>query len=86
MNDIERLRDWMNQRELTTRQMATEMGMPFQTVYHALVVRGEKAGNGGIAGNLIVRFIATYGYEEAAQIFGELMQKTESDQFVSVAS
>jgi hypothetical protein len=72
MTDIERLREWMRQRDLTTKQMAREMEMPYATVYHAVIERGEKAGKDTITGNFVVRFAATYGMELAAEIFATL--------------
>lgn len=73
MNDVERLLTWMKERNLNIKQMAREMRMPYQTVYHAVTVRGEKAGNDTITGSFIVRFTATYGFDEATKIFSEYM-------------
>lgn len=73
MNDIERLRAWMEKRALTTKQLAREMRMPYQTVYHTVTVRGERAGNETLTGSFIVRFTATYGFDVAREIFSEYM-------------
>jgi hypothetical protein len=74
MNDIERLQQWMDENRLNTRMMAEQMGMPFQTAYQAITVRGKKAGKDTVTGNFVVRFIATYGYETASTIFTECMK------------
>lgn len=70
MSDVERVNQWMDKRGLGKKQMARDMGLSYINVYHTLVVRGEKSGE--IAGNFIVRFIATYGIEEARKVFSEL--------------
>lgn len=69
-SDVERLNEWMHKRNLSKKQMAHDMGLSYINVYHTMVVRGEETGR--IAGNFIVRFIATYGFEAAREVFAEL--------------
>ena len=70
MTDIGRLDKWMLERGKNKKQLAREMGLSYINVYHTLVFRGKDTGE--VAGNFIVRFIATYGYEEARKVFAEL--------------
>lgn len=72
MNDTERLQEWMNQRNTNLKQVSREMGIPYATAYHAVVERPSKQDNDHITGNFVVRFIATYGIENASGIFAEL--------------
>lgn len=74
MTDIDRVNNWMVARGLNKKKMARDMGFSYINVYHTLVVRGEESGK--IAGNFIVRFIATYGIEEARNLFSELTPET----------
>lgn len=70
MTDIGRLDKWMLERGKNKKQLAREMGLSYINVYHTMVVRGKETGE--VAGNFIVRFIATYGYDEARKVFAEI--------------
>lgn len=70
MTDLERLQAWMDERGLSKKQMAREMGLTYINLYHTLAVRKPKTNK--IAGNFVVRFIATYGNDAATAIFSEL--------------
>lgn len=65
MTDLERLRDWMREKNLTVWQLAREMGTPRHTVYSVVVVRKN------ITDHFVTRFIKRYGMEEGSKIFQE---------------
>ena len=65
MNDLERLRDWMREKEMSVWQLAREMGTPRHTVYFA-VVRREK-----LSDHFVKTFIRRYGMDEGVKIFQE---------------
>lgn len=70
MNDIDRLNEWMLAKDINKKRLAREMGLSYINVYHTMVVRGKETGE--VAGSFIVRFFATYGYEEARKVFAEI--------------
>lgn len=71
----EPLKDWMQKRGLTKKQMAREMGISYINLYHTLVARPKQTKRGKISESFIVRFSATYGVDVAAEIFPELVSR-----------
>lgn len=63
MNEIERLKVWLVERDYSLRQLARELGMPYQTLYHQVIVRGR------ITGDTRWVFLQRFGLEDANRIF-----------------
>jgi hypothetical protein len=72
LNDIERLDAWLAQRDMSKRQLAIALDMPYSNLYQTLRERPRKTQNFRVNGNLIVRFICKYGIDEARLIFSDL--------------
>lgn len=71
MNDLERLRQWMAQRDLNTPAMAREMGMSRHSLYANLEMRK------GATYALVAAFTRRYGADEARTIFQEFYAPLE---------
>ena len=65
MNDIERLKEWMKERDLSVWDLAREMGLARHTVY--FVVERRK----NITETFAKRFVEHYGWDVASKIFVE---------------
>lgn len=63
MNEVERLKQWVEARGYSLRQLSRELGMPYQTLYHQVVVRER------ITGDTRWAFLKCFGLEEANRIF-----------------
>jgi len=63
MNEIERLKVWLIERNYSLRQLAREMGMPYQTLYHQVIVRER------ITGDTRWIFMQRFGLDDANRIF-----------------
>ncbi len=63
MSEIERLKAWIEERGYSLRQLAREMGMPYQTLYHQVIVRER------ITGDTRWTFMKRFGLEEANRVF-----------------
>lgn len=63
MNELERLQAWSTEQGFSLPQLAREMDMPYQTLYHQVVVRKR------ITGDTRWAFMRRFGLDEANRIF-----------------
>jgi hypothetical protein len=71
MTDIERLRHWMADKNIKTKPLAREMGMPYLTLYTILERRGRPTYG------LVTSFTKRYGSDTARAIFQEYLAPLE---------
>lgn len=73
MDDVQRLKQWMEEHDMTTKELAHRMGLTYVNVYHTLVARPKINQKGNkINGNFIICFMKAFGLAEAQKVFEEL--------------
>lgn len=71
MNDIQRLRQWMTDRNLKMGQLSREMDTPYITLY-TILERRERVTYG-----LVSNFAQRYGADEAQRVFRDFLAPLE---------
>lgn len=71
MSDIQRLRQWMDERDLKLVQMSREMDTPYITLY-TILERRERVTYG-----LVSSFARRFGADEAQKVFQDFLAPLE---------
>lgn len=78
MNEVERLRNWMTENNLTKRGLANRMGFSYDGIYQALKTRGDKLGH--VSPGFKWHFKQAFGAEIADKIFDADPQPVVAEQ------